>query len=89
MLLYLHSARQQLLRIVALIQWSPKAKALAEIVDHDKVLDQAAYHTRMLQAAVDDMCAAHVDRAGRFNPMFDVQTAEEVLSTGARPPPRD
>lgn len=34
---YLHSSRQQLLRLVALVGWTPKAKALAECVDHDKV----------------------------------------------------
>jgi hypothetical protein len=80
---YLHSARQQLLRMVALVQWVPKSKALTECVDHGKVLDKAAQHARMLQAAVDDMFAAHVERAGTFNPMFDVQTALEVLTTGA------
>lgn len=81
---YLHSTRQQLLRLVALVQWAPKARVLAECVQQDKVLDIAAQHARMLQAAVDDMFAAHVERAGSFNPMFDVQTALEVLTTGGQ-----
>ena len=80
LLLYLHSTRQQLLRLLALGSWSSKAKAMAECAV--TVLDRAASHTRMLTAAVDDMVAAHFERAGRFNPMFDVQTAMEVLTTG-------
>ncbi|GAX72686.1 hypothetical protein CEUSTIGMA_g142.t1 [Chlamydomonas eustigma] len=82
LLLHLHATRQQLMRLLALVQWSPKAKALTECVDQDKVLDQAAGHARLIHAAVDDMCAAHLERLGRFNPMSDVQTALEVLSTG-------
>lgn len=45
-------------------------------------MDTAASHARMLRAATDDMFAAHSERAGRFSPMFDVQTAMEVLTTG-------
>jgi hypothetical protein len=84
LMLYLHSTRQQLLRMVALVQWSPKAKALAECVGPDKVMDKAAGHVRMIHAAVDDMCAAHVERVSRYVPMWDVQTALEVMSTGEK-----
>ncbi|KAF5834711.1 hypothetical protein DUNSADRAFT_8537, partial [Dunaliella salina] len=41
LLSYFHSARQQLLRLVAIVTWSPKSKALMECVDHGKVLDVA------------------------------------------------
>ena len=47
-------------------------------------MDTAASHARMLRAATDDMFAAHSERAGRVSPMFDVQTALEVLTTGVR-----
>ena len=83
-MLYLHSARQQLIRLVPLLTWYPKSKPLMECVGSGKVTDKAASHARMLQAATDDMFAAHSERAGRFSPMFDVQTAMEVLTTGAR-----
>ena len=82
MLLHLHSMRQQLLRLVALVTWSPRARVLMEVVDSGKVMDCAAEHSRMLQAAVDDMFEGHMGRAPHFNPMFDVQTAMEVLRTG-------
>ncbi len=78
----LHATRQQLLRLVALTQWVPKARALAELVGEGKVLDCAAHHARALQSAVDDAIAGHQERAARFNPMFDVQAALAVLETG-------
>ena len=81
---YLHSTRQQLLRLLSLVNWSNKAKALAECVDHDKVMDKAASHARALQAAADDLYSSRVAMLPRYNPMFDVQTAYEVLSTGGR-----
>lgn len=81
---YLHSTRQQLLRLIPLMHWCNKAKAIREIVDSDKLLDKVAQHVKSIQSAVDDMYAAHLERVGRCAPMFDVQCALEVLSTGAR-----
>lgn len=37
LLSYFHSVRQQLLRLVSLVTWHPKSKALVECVDHGKV----------------------------------------------------
>eukprot|EP00798_Chlamydomonas_sp_ICE-L_P000493 gene493-1899_t len=83
LLSYLHSTRQQLLRVLVLLQWCKKANALAECVDHGKVLDRAASHAKVLESAVHDMYIAHLERAGKCSPMWDVQTALEVLTTGA------
>lgn len=47
LLLHLHSSRQSLLRILALLNWKGW-KVLAELVDHERVMDIAASHVRTI-----------------------------------------
>jgi hypothetical protein len=82
---YLHAARQQLLRLVDLQQWHPKAKALAACVDTGSALDSSRQHAQLLEGAAMELFEGHVRRQPDFSPMFDVQTALEVLSTGGQP----
>lgn len=82
LLSYLHSSRQQLLRLMSLVQWHPKHKALSECVEEGKVLDQARLHAQQLDAVPAELFAAQQLRQPEFSPMFEVQCALEVLSTG-------
>ena len=79
LMLQLHSARQQLIRLAVLVKWSKKAPAVAEL---NKVLEKASQHSRALQSAADEAYSSHVERATRFAPLFDVLTSLEVLETG-------
>ncbi|KAL6746590.1 hypothetical protein V8C86DRAFT_3149451, partial [Haematococcus lacustris] len=83
LLAYLHSSRQQLLRLLSLLQWHPKAKALAECVAPGKVLDMARQHSQLLESAALEMFEGHARRQPDFSPLFDVPTALEILSRGS------
>jgi hypothetical protein len=67
---------------VALVQWHPKAKALQPCVNPQEVLDTSRRHAQLLEAAAVELYEAHNRRQPDFSPMFDVQTALDVLSTG-------
>ena len=81
---HLHGTRQQLLRLLAVVNWKPW-KVLHEVVEQDRVLDVAAKHTSMMQEMVDNMRKQAAGRimTGSYLNMFDVNTALEVLTTGA------
>ncbi|PNH09381.1 Chaperone protein DnaJ [Tetrabaena socialis] len=83
LLLHLHGTRQQLLRLLALVNWKPW-KVLNELVDHDRVLDIAAAHVRSMAEVVQAVRQQAAGRimAGAYLNMYDVNTALEVLTTG-------
>lgn len=86
LLLHLHSTRQQVLRMLVLTNWhQQKFKALSEMVEQDRVLDVARRHVETMRELTDNMRKQALSRimTGSYLNMFDVNTALEVLTTGA------
>lgn len=83
MLGFLHSTRQQLLRLGALLHDPRKLAVAHRVADQGSVLDVAAAHTRALQTTADELFKANSDL--RFNrvPLLNVHDAADVLATGA------
>jgi hypothetical protein len=80
---FLHSARQQLLRLGALLHDPRKLAVAQRVADQGSVLDAAATHTRALQAAADELFKANADLRWNRAPLFNVLDAADVLATGA------
>lgn len=80
---FVHSARQQLLRLGALMHDPRKLAVAHRVAEQGSVLDAAAAHARALQAAADELFKANMDL--RFNrvPLLNVHDAADVLATGA------
>ncbi|GFR40497.1 hypothetical protein Agub_g1065, partial [Astrephomene gubernaculifera] len=83
LLSHLHGTRQSLLRCLVLLQWKPW-RVLSELVDHERLLDIAAGHVRVLGEVVGGMRQQAAGRimAGAYLNSSDVNTALEVLTTG-------
>jgi len=79
---FLHGARQQLLRLALLSNDPRKVGAVVPLVQPGAVLDVAAKHANALSSAADDLY--HTCQHLKFTrvPLFDVQSALEVLSKG-------
>ncbi len=79
---FLHGARQQLLRVGALLNDPNKLVPVKLVADTGSVLDVAATHARALQSAADELYAANQHLKALRVPLFDVASALDVLSTG-------
>jgi hypothetical protein len=77
-----HSTRQQLLRLAALLNDARKLAASQQLQNDDNVLNKCANHARALQQAADELFHANVNL--RFNrvPLFNVQAALDVIASG-------
>lgn len=81
---FLHGAREQLLRLGALLHDPRKLAAAARAAERGGALDVAAAHARALQAAADELFRANAGlRLGRV-PLLNVHDALDVLATGER-----
>jgi hypothetical protein len=80
---FLHGARQQLLRLGALLHDPRKLAVAQRAAEQGSALDVAAGHARALQAAADELFKANMDL--RFNrvPLLNVHDAVDVLGSGA------
>lgn len=76
---YLHATRQRLLRLLVLVQWAHKARAVSEI---SRVLAATTMHTTALRDAADNLAYLHAELEGTAAAHRDVATAMHVLSTG-------
>ncbi|MEW5302003.1 MAG: hypothetical protein WDW36_004818 [Sanguina aurantia] len=80
----LHTSRQLLLRLHTLTSTHPmRWKIILEGVGQGKVLDTIAGHVRTLSAVTSELGGSQGALLPCYSPMFDVQTAMEVLSTGS------
>lgn len=85
MLQALHASRQLLLRLHTVTKYPPNRwKIILEGVEQGKVLDTIAGHVRTLSAVTSEIGGSQGALLPGYSPMFDVQTALEVLSTGER-----
>lgn len=82
LLQYLHNAKQQLLRLYMLASWAPKSKVAAQIYSPDHVLQVTADFSSGPQQVADALHATFTQLQGGHQPVFDVQTAWDVLSKG-------
>jgi hypothetical protein len=84
---FVHGARQQLLRLGALLHDPRKLAVAQRVAEQGSALDVAAAHARALQAAADELFKANMDL--RFNrvPLLNVHDAADVLASGARSSP--
>lgn len=83
LLQHLHSAQQQLLRLYSLSHWANKARVAAEIYRPGKLLDVAQISAAAPREVADALHATFVQLQGGNAPAHDVQSAWDVLSTGA------
>ncbi len=76
---YLHATRQRLLRLLVLVQWAHKARAVSEV---SRVLGTAANHANALRDAADNLAYLHSELEATAVAHHDVATAMHVLQSG-------
>ncbi len=76
---HLHVTKQRLLRLVGVVGWAGKSRAVLEL---GRVLSVARGHCAALQQAADQLYYLNQDLQLAAVPIFDVATALELQQTG-------
>jgi hypothetical protein len=72
--------RQRLQRLDVVVQWSHKARAVAEC---QRVLEVADSHATAFRDTADQLAYLHGELEALKSPAYDLATAVHVLQTGA------
>jgi hypothetical protein len=84
LLTFLHGARQQLLRVGALLNDPNKFAPVALLCPPNGPLDTLAKHAQALVETADSLAAFNVDLMFARVPIFDVHAAADVLGKGGQ-----